>query len=136
MSYQATWEEPYGFYARFTGWVTPESAARLVREMTADARYDDLHYAIVDLSAAPGHTFRRGDRARIGEAMAELIGAHFSNSRVIEVAIATDPRMLSFLGTYAELTARPFRIFATLDEARECLATGTLALAPSPPPQP
>ena len=38
MSYQATWEEPYGFYARFTGWVTPESAARLVRELGADER--------------------------------------------------------------------------------------------------
>lgn len=136
MSYQITWEEPCGFYARFTGWVTPRSAARLVRAMTADPRYDDLRYAIVDLTDSPGHTFRRGDRARIGEAMAELIGAHFSNAQVIEIAIATDPRMLSFLGTYAQLTPRPFEIFATLDAARESLATRTLRLRPMLPSEP
>ena len=59
MAYEVTWEAPNGFYAHFTGWVTPGSAARLARELTADPRYDDLRYAIVDLTDAPGHTFRR-----------------------------------------------------------------------------
>jgi hypothetical protein len=121
MAYEIRWEPPAGFYVHFTGWVTPESAARLARELTSDPRYDDLRYAIVDLSDAPGHTFRRNDRA-IGEAMVELIGAGFSNQNVHEIAIATDTRLLNFLETYARYTPRPFRIFATLDESRRWLA--------------
>jgi hypothetical protein len=128
MSYQITWEQPNGFYAHFTGWVTPESAAALAHDLTADPRYDDLRYAIVDLIDAPGHTFRRDDRISVGAAMAEMIGARFSNQRVLEVAIARDPRMLNFLATYATVTTRPFRVFATLPDAREWIAQQTFAL--------
>ena len=64
MSYRVTWEPPNGFYVHFTGWVTPESAARLARELTSDVRYDDLRYAIVDLTDSPGHTFRRNSPGR------------------------------------------------------------------------
>lgn len=128
MSYLVKWEPPNGFYVRFTGWVTPESAARIAHELTSDPRYDDLRYAIIDLSSAPGHTFRRDDRGEVGEAMVELIGAGFSNQQVMEVAIATDPRMLNFLATYAKVTPRPFHVFATLEEAREWLSQTTLSL--------
>ena len=128
MSYRITWEPPNGFYAHFTGWVTPESAARLARELTADVRYDDLRYAIVDLTDSPGHTFRRNDRAAVGMAMAEMIGARFSNQRVIEIAIATDSRMLNFLETYATYSTRLFRVFATLPDARNWLSQQTISL--------
>ena len=96
--------------------------------MTADPRYDDLRYAIVDLTQAPGHTFRRNDRNAIGTAMVELIGAGFSNQRVFEIAIATDPRVLNFLETYARVTPRPFRVFATIEDARHWLSEQTLSL--------
>jgi hypothetical protein len=128
MSYEISWEAPHGFYAHFTGWVTPGSAARLARELTSDPRYDNLRYAIVDLTDALGHTFRRNDSA-IGDAMVELIGAGFSNQRVHEIAIAHEPRMLNFLATYAKYTPRPFRIFGRLDDARRWLAEDALLLS-------
>src|SRR5512138_117192 len=122
MPYEVTWEEPAGFYVHFSGWVTPESADRLARELTSDLRYDDLFYAIVDLTDAPGHTFRRDDPGGVARAMIQLAGARFTNPGVLEVAIASDPKMLNFLETYAKFTTRPFRIFPTLDEARAWLA--------------
>jgi hypothetical protein len=122
MPYEVIWESPSGFYARVTGWVTPELAARLAHEFTSDPRYDGLRYAIVDLSAAQGHTFRRDDRGSMPEAMVQLVGAGFSNRAILEVAIASDPKMLNFLETYARLTSRPFKVFQTLPEARDWLA--------------
>jgi len=122
MSYEVTWEAPAGFYVHFSGWVTPESAGKLARELTSDPRYDDLFYAIVDLSDATGHTFRRDDPGGVARAMIELAGARFTNGRVLEVAIAHDPKMLNFLETYAKFTTRPFKIFPTLNEARSWLA--------------
>ena len=128
MDYEIDWEPPYGFYVRFTGWVTPKSAARLAHAITSDVRYDDLRYGIIDLTASPGHTFRRDDRSAVGEAMALTIGARFSNKRMLEVAIATEPRMLSYLSTYAEFSTRQFRVFATLSESREWISEQTTSL--------
>jgi hypothetical protein len=128
MSYTVIWELPSGFYARVTDWVTPELAARLSHELTSDPRYDDLRYAIIDLTGSPGHTFRRGDRMGISAAMVEMIGARFTNPRVIEVAIATDPRMLSYLATYARFAKGPFEVFPTLTEARNWLSEQTVSL--------
>jgi hypothetical protein len=127
MDYQVTWESPNGFYVRFTGWVTPESAARLAREITSDVRYDDLRYGIIDLTGSPGHTFRRDDRAAVGAAMAEAIGARFSNQRMLEVAVATEPRMLNYLATYATFSTRPLQVFASLSEARDWLSQQTIS---------
>jgi hypothetical protein len=129
MPYEVIWESPSGFYARVTGWVTPELAARLAREFTSDPRYDSLRYAIVDLSAAEGHTFRRDARGAAPEAMVQLVGAGFSNRSILEVAIASDPKVLNFLATYAQLTSRPFKIFQTLPEAREWLAHQAFTLS-------
>lgn len=127
MSYTVTWEAPSGFYARVTDWVTPELAARLSHELTSDPRYDDLRYAIVDLTESPGHTFRRGDRS-VGVAIVELIGARYTNPRVMEIAIATDPHMLKYLATYARIAKGPFEVFPTLVEARNWLAQQTVSL--------
>lgn len=126
MTYQISWEPPDGFYVRFTGWVTPESASRLAHELTSDARYDDLRYGIIDLTESPGHTFRRDDRPAVGKAMAEIIGARFTNRQMLEVAIATEPRMLNYLATYASFSPKPLHVFATLAEAREWLSNQTV----------
>jgi hypothetical protein len=125
MDYEINWEPPNGFYVRFIGWVTPESAARLAHELTSDARYDNLRYGIIDLTGSPGHTFRREDSAAVAVAMAETIGARFSNPYMREVAIASEPRMLSYLKTYAAFSRRPLHVFATLDEARAWLSEQT-----------
>jgi hypothetical protein len=123
MGYEVTWEGSRGFYARFTGWVTPESVARVATELTSHPRYYDLRYAIIDLTDSPGHTFRRNDRHAVANAMVQAIGANMSNHGLIEVAVASDPRMLNFLDTYASLTKRPLHVFATLAEARRWLET-------------
>jgi hypothetical protein len=128
MDYEIFWESPNGFYVRFTGWVTPESAARLAHELTSDVRYDNLRYGIIDLTASPGHTFRREDRAAIASSMAETIGARFSNPHMLEVAIASEPRMLSYLSTYAAFSRRPLEVFATLDKARSWLSEQTASI--------
>jgi hypothetical protein len=50
-----------------------------------------------------------------------------ANRNIVEIAIATEPRMLNFLQTYASLTTRPFFVFDNLPAARRWLAeqTGT-----------
>ena len=119
MDYEVTWEGSFGWIARFTGWVTPESAASVAMALTSDPRYDDLRYAIIDLTESPGHTFRRDDLNAVANAMVQQIGAGMSNRSIIEIAIATDPRMLNFLKTYSSLTTRPFYVFDTLSDARD-----------------
>lgn len=118
MDYEVHWEGNWGFYARFKGWVTPESAARVALELATDRRYFNLRYAIIDLTESPGHTFRRDDRTAVANAMVQSIGASMANAGLLEIAITNDPRMLNFLQTYASLTTRPFHVFATVEEAR------------------
>lgn len=118
MDYEIHWEGDWGYYARFTGWLTPESAARVAIELAMDRRYYNLRYAIIDFTDCPGHTFRRDDRQAVVNAMVQAIGASMANSELLEIAIAKDPRMLNFLHTYESLTTRPFHIFATIEEAR------------------
>jgi hypothetical protein len=130
VDYEITWEEPVGFYARFTGWVTPESAAQVALELASDPRYTDLRYAIIDLTDAPGHTFRRDDRNEVANAMVQAIGAGMSNRWLAEIAVATDPKMLNFLSTYASLTNRPFYVFDSLPEARRWLALHRAGVLP------
>jgi hypothetical protein len=125
MDYAVTWEGSIGFYARFIGWVTPQSAASVAQELTSDPRYDELRYAIIDLTESHGHTFRRDDRNAVANAMVQTIGAGLWNRNIIEIAIATEPRMMNFLKTYASVTTRPFYIFDTLAEAREWLSEQT-----------
>lgn len=127
MDYQISWEPPHGFYVRFTGWVTPDSAARLAHELTSDARYDSLRYGIIDLTPSPGHTFRSEERSAVAVAMAETIGARFTNPVMLEIAIATEARMLHYLSTYAAFSKRPLHVFSTVAEAREWIS----AQAPS-----
>lgn len=128
MDYEIVWEPPNGFYVRFTGWVTPQSAAHLAHALTSDARYENLRYGIIDLTASPGHTFRREDRSEVAVAMAETIGARFTNPYMLEVAIASEPRMLSYLDTYAAFSRRPLQVFAKLDEARTWLSEQTVSI--------
>jgi hypothetical protein len=127
MDYQISWEPPNGFYVYFTGWVTPESAARLAHELTSDVRYDSLRYGIIDLTASPGHTFRSDDRVAVATAMAETIGARFTNPGMLEVAIATEARMLKYLATYAAFSKRPLRVCETVAQARDWLSEQTMS---------
>lgn len=128
MDYRIDWDPPNGFYVYFTGWVTPDSAARLAHELTSDVRYDSLRYGIIDLTPSPGHTFRSEERSAVAVAMAETIGARFTNPIMLEVAIATDSRMLNYLATYSAFSKRPLYVFATAAEAREWLAEQTMSL--------
>ena len=53
MDYEVTWEGSFGWIARFTGWLSPESAASVAMALTSDPRYDDLRYAIRALRKQP-----------------------------------------------------------------------------------
>jgi hypothetical protein len=53
-----------------------------------------------------------------------------SNRWLVEIAVATDPKMLNFLATYASLTNRPFYVFDGLPEARRWLARQRPGLLP------
>lgn len=128
MDYRIRWEPPNGFYVSFTGWVTPESAARLAHELTSDARYDSLRYGIIDLTPSPGHTFRSEEKSAVAVAMAETIGARFTNPVMLEIAIATEPRMLHYLATYAAFSKRPLHVFSSIAEAREWLSQNTTSI--------
>lgn len=128
MEYELVWDGGLGFQARFTDWLTPESAARLAHQLASDPRFDSVLYGVVDVLDCPGHGFRRDDAIQVALATGEILGALIVNPRVLQVAICTDPQMLRLLDTYTHLIHRPVQVFSTLAEANYWLAMQSPAL--------
>lgn len=127
MPYRIDWEEPSGAYVRLTGCVAPEDFTALIDEITSDSRFDDLRYVIADYLEADDHSFE-DPREAVGTASASAIGAFYSNPRILEVAVATKPRLVELARAYAAVTKFPFEIVPTVAAARDWLASQSMSL--------
>lgn len=125
MPHLLVWEDD-GVYVHFDGTVTPGELVGVYDEVAGDARSDTIRYVITDyLDARRSDQMTRADV--IGLAARER-GAAYSNATVWRAAVATDPTVVTFLEYFQSLRVSPdpFRIVATLAQARDWLATHPL----------
>lgn len=125
MPHSLVWEDS-GVYVRFDGTVTAGELVGVYDEIARDSRSDTIRYVITDyLASRRSEDITRADV--IGFAARER-GAAYSNATVWRVAVAVDPTVVEFLEYFRTLRVSPdpFRIVATLDEARDWLGTHPL----------
>lgn len=125
MPHSLIWEDS-GVYVHFQGTVTAGELVGVYDEIARDSRSDTIRYVITDyLAARRSEEMTRTDV--IGFAARER-GAAYSNATVWRAAVAVDPTVVEFLRYFQSLRVSPdpFRIVATVDEARDWLGTHPL----------
>ena len=123
MSYEISWERPFGVYKRYSGAVTPADVGDANLSITSDPHFDDLRYTIADFLAATGHRFNLHDRAGLETPYATLIGASHGNPYVHSAFVVTDPDIEQLIQLKITLGVLPYpsRVFAREHDAREWL---------------
>lgn len=121
MPCRLTWE-PKGVVRQCTGITTGSEIAASVREVEADARFDDLRFVINDLTDCAGLSIAPEDVAYFA---AMDTAAAYSNERIRIAMVGTLPDMANLVAGYARLLRGVYRVrrFETLREARDWLAT-------------
>jgi len=120
VSYTLTWE-PRGILRAFHGRVGAAEFVRAQGEMYGDPRFEDAHYALIDLSAATELVCTPAD---VEEITASNRGAFLTNPHLRVAVVTTDAQMQSLLERMAEVSAYPLRVFPTLAEARRWAMAG------------
>jgi hypothetical protein len=116
MPFELIWE-PRGVYRRYFGDVTIVERRRSFDRICADPRFDDVRYSITDYRNVEGYEIT--DQAT--EEMAALhIAPLRTNPNIIIAAVVSDERIIASIRYFISLgfTTRPYRIFATVEEAR------------------
>eukprot|EP01031_Cornospumella_fuschlensis_P050089 gene50089-biopygen40174 len=121
MPCKITWETD-GVHRRLFGDVSIAERRASVTAISADHRFDGLRYAltdyldVVDYEATPEST---------AEIAAMHIGPLFTNPRLQIIAVANRPDILASIDEFMRhgFIKAPYRIFGTLAEAREWIAT-------------
>lgn len=120
MPYQLTWE-PGGVYRRYFGDVSIRERRASLDAICGDARFDDLRYSITDYLAVDAYQVT-------SESTLEVAAMHIAplvtNPRIVIAAVATRPDIVAAIQDFIGhgLTAVPYRVFDTLDEARRWVA--------------
>jgi hypothetical protein len=104
MPYQPEWETS-GVVARVSGTMVSADLLGLVTEICQDGRFDDLLYCVVDTSRAEGFAIEENQVLVSG---ASLIGAAFTNARVVVTVISSRSASHAVCGTLVEMSAMPF----------------------------
>jgi hypothetical protein len=119
MPYRLTWE-PLGVYREYFGDVTIAERRASFDAICGDKRFDDLRYAITDYLAV-------GTYEVTPVATAEIAAFHIAplatNPRIVLAAVASRPDILAAIEDFKAygFTSTPYRVFATLAEARQWL---------------
>lgn len=119
MPFQITWE-PNGVLVEFFGECRGDEVHRATEEVHGDARFDQCHYYITDLT---GITLLQADEGHAEHEAAVDKGASLSNRRMCIGVIAVDEeiRRLAqhYIDTSKALNSRwEFGLFKSLTEAR------------------
>lgn len=117
MPFELNWE-PHGVYRRYFGDISIVERRRSFDQICADARFDDLRYAITDYLHVDSYEITR----QATEEIAALhIGPSLTNPNIVIAAVVTDERIIAAIQQFISLrfTSQPYRIFQTLDEARQ-----------------
>ena len=120
VAHQITWEA-WGVVKRFHGVLTGEEFAASVEEITADPRFDDLHFTINDFTGVEAFAI---DAANLDRIAAARYGSMMTNRRIRALVVATDPRMVELVnGLRGGLLANSnlSHCFSSVTEARAWL---------------
>jgi hypothetical protein len=122
MPYRLTWE-PFGVYREYFGDVTVAERRASFDRICGDRRFDDLRYAITDYLAVGAYEVNRNATAEIA---ALHIAPLATNPALAIAAVADRPDILAAIEDFKSygFTTAPYRVFATLAEARQWLGEG------------
>lgn len=130
MPYELTWE-PRGVLRRYIGDVTIAERQQSFDEICRDPRFDTLRYAITDYLSVGSYEI---ERSATEEIAARHIGPTLTNPYIVMAAVAVDPKVVEAIEHFISLgfIQQPYRVFATLQAAREWVAQHNLPLGRSP----
>jgi hypothetical protein len=134
MPYDLTWE-PRGVYRRYFGRVTIAERHESFERICADPRFDDLRYTITESLGV--ESYEVSDEAT-EEAAALHVGPLCTNPNIVMAAVAVDERIVAAIRHFMALqyTRQPYRVFATVAEARAWIeATLAQGGGQEPPPR-
>jgi len=131
MPYELIWE-PRGVYRRYHGHVSIAERHESFERICADPRFDALRYTITESLDARGYEV---SEAATEEVAALHVGPLRTNPNIVMAAVATAPDIVAAVQHFMSLqfTTQPYRIFATVAEARAWVEA-TLAARPAEPP--
>jgi hypothetical protein len=124
MSFELIWE-PRGVYRRHHGQVTIAERRHSFDLICGDARFDGLRYAITGCFGVDSYEITEEATEEATEEIAALhIGPLRINPRIFIATVAVDERIIAAVRHFIALgfTTQPYRLFATLAEARACAA--------------
>jgi hypothetical protein len=104
MSYRIDWEAA-GVVATLTETLHGIDLAGMVTEICGDTRFDELKYCIVDTTNVARVAV---DEEHVLGSAASLIGAAFSNARVVVTVVSTLAESHAICGKLCEARAMPF----------------------------
>jgi hypothetical protein len=124
MPYALTWE-PRGVYRRYFGHVTIAERRESLERICADRRFDRLRYSITESLDAQSYEVSDADTL---ETAAMHIGPLRTNPDIVMAAVAVDARIVAAVRQFISLqfTAQPYRLFATVADARSWIAEMTV----------
>lgn len=116
MPYKLTWE-PAGIYRAYFGNVSIAERRASFDAICGDRRFDDLRYAITDYLAVQAYEV---DERATAEIAALHIAPVATNPRIVIAAVTDRPEIVAAIEDFKShgFTTVPYRIFATLAEAR------------------
>jgi hypothetical protein len=119
MPFRLTWE-PRGVYRQYFGDVTIAERLESFEAICGHRRFDELRYTITDYLDVGRYEVT----AEATEVIAALhIAPLRTNPRVLMAAVAVKPEVVMAIKDFIGLqyTERPYRVFPTLEAAREWL---------------
>lgn len=121
MPFELAWE-PRGVVITYSGFLVPEEILECHRRIAADARFDDLRFAIVDTLPVESISLSRAD---VGEIDAFLRGPARTNPNIRVALVVTHPDVRRALLFYDGLVDRTFKavVFRSVLDARRWLET-------------
>lgn len=120
MPVELHWEDR-GVLRRYTGDVTIAERRASFDAICSSPRFGDLRYSITDYLPVRGYEIEP-------EATEEIAALHVAplivNPRILIAAVAVRDDILAAIGHFIDLgyTTQPYRVFATLQAAREWIA--------------
>lgn len=119
MPYRLDWE-PQGVCRTYFGNVGIAERRESLERICRDPRFDEIRWAITDYRAVQDYEVTPEGTAEIA---ALHIGPLMTNPRIVIAAVAVRPDIVAAIEDFIRLgyTTVPYRVFATLGEAREWL---------------
>lgn len=116
MPVEVRWE-PGGVCRRYHGVVTVAERQASLVQVCNDARFDELRFAITDYRDVVQY---ETTPQATEETAALHIGPLLTNPKILLASIATDEHIVAAIRHFIslEFISQPYRIFATMEEAR------------------